>query len=78
MSKPIEIFSGTPWEAAMLKSLLEREDVEAFLKDDIMGTFFPWHSSPGGVSPIKIIISSVDFEKAKKIVEEFQKNAAKE
>jgi len=72
--KAVEIFSGTLWEAELLKSMLENAEIETFIKDDIIGTTFPFQASPGGANPIKIIISSVDLEKAKLVVADFWKN----
>jgi hypothetical protein len=67
----IEIYMGTDWQAGMVKSLLENEGIEAFLKDEIMGTLNPWWSSPGGVGAVKVVISSTDNGKAKEIVDQY-------
>jgi hypothetical protein len=72
--EPVEIFSGTIWEAELLKSLLENEEIEAFLKDEITGTLAPWYTAAGGMGSVKVIVSNLDFDKAKTIVEEFEKN----
>jgi len=71
---PVEIFSGTAWEAALLKSLLENAEIETFLKDEIRGTMIPWHVSPGGVDPVKVVVSSKDAEMALQVVREFEAN----
>ncbi len=70
----VEIFSGTTWQVGMVKSLLEDEEIEAYLKDDIIGTLNPWWTAPGGVGSIKVMVSSPDVEKARLIVEEYVKN----
>ncbi len=67
----IEIYMGTAWQAGMVKSLLENEGIEAFLKDEIMGTLNPWWSSPGGVGAVKVVMSSADYGKAKEIVDQY-------
>jgi len=71
---PIEVFAGTVTQAGMVKSLLENAEIEAFLKDEYMGTFNPWHAAPGGVGAVKVFVSYLDFEKAKIVVEEYEKN----
>ena len=38
----MEVFAGSAWEASLVKSLLENAEIEAFLKDEIRGTTFPW------------------------------------
>ena len=65
---PVEVFAGTAWEAALLKSLLENAEIEAFLKDEIRGTMAPWHVTPGGTNPVKIVVSGRDVEKANEVV----------
>ena len=69
-----EIFAGNIIEAGMVKSLLEDAGINAYLKDEIMGTMNPWFVSPGGVGAVKVIISNLDFEKGKSIVDEYQNN----
>ncbi|MCK7537572.1 MAG: DUF2007 domain-containing protein [Marinilabiliales bacterium] len=38
---PIEVFAGNPWQVGMVKSLLENAEIEAFVKDEILGTLNP-------------------------------------
>jgi hypothetical protein len=71
----IEIFAGTAWEAGMVKSLLEDSEIKAFLKDEIVGIYYPWYSAPGGAGAVKIFVSSRDYEKARSVVEEFERNS---
>ena len=40
-SKAIEVFSGSPWEAEIIKGLLESNDIRCVIKDGIMGTLAP-------------------------------------
>ncbi|SMO75132.1 Putative signal transducing protein [Saccharicrinis carchari] len=71
-STPIEIFSGDLYEAEMVKNLLENENIEAFLKDEYIGTIAPWYSAPGGAGSVKVIVLSKYFEKARRIVEAYE------
>ncbi len=73
-AEPILIFAGTAWEAGIVKSLLENAEIEAFLKDEIMGTLNPWWTAPGGAGSVKVFVSDSDFDKASEIVKEFEKN----
>jgi hypothetical protein len=73
-AEPIEVFSGTAWQAGMVKSLLENAEVEAFIKDGIMGTFNPWWTAPGGAGSVKVFVSEMDYDLAKGIVEEYENN----
>ena len=70
----IEVFAGSSIEAAIVKSILQDSDIEAFLKDENMGTIAPWHVSAGGAGAVKIIINSDDYEKAKLIIEKYEES----
>lgn len=70
---PVEVFDGNDWEASMVKSLLDNAEIEAFVKDEKMGVIAPWNIAGGGAGSVKIIVSNVDFERAKEVVDEFEK-----
>lgn len=72
--KPVEVFAGTAWEAALVKSLLENAEIEVFLKDEIRGTMAPWHVSARGTDPVKVVVSNHDYEKARLVVDAFEAN----
>ncbi|HEY4788987.1 MAG TPA: DUF2007-related protein [Bacteroidales bacterium] len=72
--KPMEVFSGTSWDAGLVKSLLDDREIEAFIQDDEIGVLAPWYISPGGVGPIKVVVSSADYEAAKQVVDEYYRN----
>jgi hypothetical protein len=73
-SELVKVFSGTTWQAEMVKSLLENAEIKAFVKDSIMGTLAPWYTAPGGAGSVKVLVSSTDFEIAKQIVSEYEAN----
>ena len=73
-SKPIEVFAGTPWQAGMVKTLLENSGIKAYVQDVIMGTLNPWWTAPGGAGAIRVFVSTNDYESAKVIVDEYEKN----
>jgi len=75
---PVEVFAGTQWEAALVKSLLENAEIEAFLKDEIRGTTMPWQVTPGGFSAVKVVVAKKDIELAKQVVDEFEANRRRE
>jgi hypothetical protein len=68
----MEIFSGSAIEAEIVKSLLKDNEIESFLKDEYMGTIAPWHTAPGGVGSVKVVISNLDYPQAKTIVEKYK------
>lgn len=71
---PVVVFNGTGWEAGIVKSLLENAEIEAYLENEISGIMMPWQVAPGGMGPVKVTVSSEDFERAKIVVDEFNKN----
>ncbi len=75
---PTEVFAGTQWEAALVKSLLENAEIEAFLKDEIRGTTMPWQVTPGGINAVKVVVARKDVELAKQVVDEFEANRRRE
>lgn len=70
----VDIFAGNAWECGMVVTLLGDAGIEAYTKDAIMGTMNPWWTSPGGAGPIRVMISSLDVEMAKPIVDQYVKN----
>ncbi len=71
---PVEVFAGTTVQASILKSLLENAEIDAYLKDEFSGTLYPWHTTPGGIGAVKVFVSSVDFEKARMVVDDYESN----
>ena len=71
---PVEVFAGTAVQASLVKSLLENAEIEAYLKDEFTGVLYPWHTTPGGVGAVKVFVSSLDYEKARIVVDEYESN----
>ncbi len=69
--KLVGIFEGNLFQAQMVKNLLENGCIESFLKDEIIGTRSPvWTPGVG----VRVMVSDLDYSKAKLIVEEFENN----
>jgi len=64
-----EIFDGNLFQSQMVKNLLENEGIESFLKDEIIARS-PIFRPGGGV---RVMISESDYEKAKLVVDEYEK-----
>ena len=75
--EPVEVFAGTAVQATLVKSLLENAEIDAYLKDEFTGVLYPWHSSPGGVGAVKVLVSNVDQVKARIVVDEYENNLKK-
>ena len=73
----VEVFDGNQWEASLVKSLLDNAEVESFLKDERMGVLAPWNVVGGGAGPVKIFVSSLDYEKAREVIDQYEKAEGK-
>lgn len=71
--EPVEVFDGNQWEVSLVKSLLENAEIETFLKDERMGVLVPWNVAGGGAGAVKIFVSSVDYEKAKEVIDQYER-----
>jgi hypothetical protein len=76
--EPVEVFEGTSLQAGILKTMLESENIHAYLQDELMGNTFPWFTSPGGAGAVKVIISSKDITAARIVVDSFQDSLQKQ
>lgn len=62
-SKTVEIFSGTPWEAEIIKGLLESNGILCVVKDGIMGTLAPY------IAPsVSILVTEDELDNATEII----------
>lgn len=62
-SKSIEVFSGSPWEAEIIKGLLESNDIRCVVKDGIMGTLAPY------IAPaVFILVTEEEYEAATELI----------
>ena len=75
---PMEVFAGAPFDAGLVKSMLEDREIEAFLQDDELGSLAPWYTAPGGAGAVKVVVSSADYEAAKQVVDEYYRNVNKD
>jgi len=68
----VELYEGTLFECQMIKNLLENEGIESNLNNEIIGTSGGNIYRPAG--GVKIIVSDDNYDKAKMIVNEFEKS----
>jgi hypothetical protein len=72
---PYEVYEGSAWEAGLLKSILEDNDIETYITEAYA---LPWNSLPVKGAAAKVFVALKDLEQAKAIVEEFYSNMEKE
>ncbi len=73
--KPYEVFEGSPWEAGLLKSILEDNEIETIIQQ---ASALPMNIWPTDTATMKVYVAQKDFELAKAIVDEFYTNMDKE
>jgi hypothetical protein len=66
-----EIFAGQLWEASMVKDILENNGIQAFLQNEYLGNIVPFQVAAGGMNPVKVVVSSLDYDAALLLVNEF-------
>jgi len=71
---PVVVFTGTAWQAGMVKSLLENAGIEAFVLEHASATYNPGWNLPGEAGSVRVMISDLNLEEARPIVEEYVKN----
>ena len=72
---PYEVFEGSAWEAGLLKSIFEDNDIESFIQQAYS---LPWNTLPTKGSAAKVFVALRDLERARTIVDEFYSNMRKE
>ena len=68
----INIFSGDFIEAMNIRNLLENINIEVFTANEQMSSIEPWVVSPGGFNPVILKVNNEDFDKAKKVIEDYR------
>jgi len=72
---PYEVFEGSAWEAGLLQSILEDNEIETYITEAYS---LPWNTLPVKGAAAKVFVALKDMEQAKTIVEEFYSNMEKE
>jgi len=60
----------------MLKIMLENDGIQAFMNNEVIGTLLPFYTTPG-MGAVRLVVSEADFEKALRVVAEFEKDRLK-
>lgn len=60
----VEVFSGSPWEAELVKGLLESNGVNSILKDGDMAAIAPYYDG----QEVTILVNQDDYESAMQII----------
>ena len=68
-SKLVEVFTGSPWEAELVKILLGNSDIEAVTKDGMVVNVV----LPATAVDVSVLVNEKDYEAAMEVVREYEK-----
>jgi len=69
--KPVEIFSGTAWQAELIREMLSDNEIEAYLGDEIWGMDAPMQNAADTVGSVRVFVDREDLQDAKVVVERY-------
>ena len=64
----VEVFSGTLWEAEMVRSLLQDAEIHSFIKNSVLNDYA---YDPICAAGVKIVISSSNLVRAREVVDDY-------
>ncbi len=67
-----EVYSGDFLQASMIQQLLEEHEIQAFLKNSLMGSIEPFAVIAGGSNAVSIDVPTESFDAALALIEEFE------
>lgn len=68
-SKLIDVFTGTLWEAELVKSLLENREIKSVTKDGMVVNL----ALPATAVDVSVLVHEKDYEAAMEVVREYEK-----
>lgn len=71
---PVEVFAGPLWKSTIVKEMLIDNGIQAFILNEFEGTIAPFRVQAGCIDPIKVIVSSLDYDMALRLIKEFNEN----
>ena len=69
-SKLIEVYKSSPWEAELVKGLLNANGIQAMLKDSMLPNII----LPAVVMDVAVLDNEKDYEGAMEVIREREKN----
>jgi len=71
---PRTVFSGTMWETALVKSLLENAEIRVLFTNEIIGGNRGGIVNPNPGGEVNVVVAQEDYEKACLVVQEYLKH----
>ncbi|MBQ8501185.1 MAG: DUF2007 domain-containing protein [Bacteroides sp.] len=69
-SKLIDVFRGTVWEADLLKSMLNDNDIDAVTKDSMVVNL----ALPATAVEVSVLVNESQYEPAMEVVRQYEEN----
>lgn len=70
-SVPVQVFAGDFQQAHVIKNMLEHHGIPVFIENEMMSSIAPFQVTAGGLSPVKVVVSSSDRDEAVRLIEDF-------
>ena len=67
-SNLVVVFSGVLGQATMIQNMLEKNQIQAFVENRLMGSIEPWVISAGGFN---VFVSNLNYDLSMKLIEQF-------
>lgn len=68
-TKLIEVFTGSPWKAELVSTLLGNSDIESVTKDGMVVNLV----LPATAVDVSVLVNEKDYEAAMEVVREYEK-----
>lgn len=69
---PVEVFTGTTWEANLVKSILEDQGIITFVQNEAMSVIQPFNTLQGGFGSTTLLVPETSRTAAEAIIEEIK------
>lgn len=69
-TRVVEVFSGSPWEAELVKGLLESNGINSILRDGDIAAIAPYYEG----QEVTIFVEQKDYESAMEIIRAREKD----
>lgn len=70
-TKLIEVFTGSLWEAELVRTMLGDNDIETAIKDALL----PNLTVSAIAMDVSVLVNEIDYEPAMEVVRAYEKNA---
>jgi len=74
-TKLIGVFAGELWQATTIKTILEDNNIQAFINNEYLNQVAPYLSDGGGMPNVTVVVNALQEKEALKLIEEYNNSA---